>query len=30
MLRNGETWELDEPKLNDHGKPIVHDVARIL
>jgi len=30
MLRNGEPWELDEPELNNHGMPIIHDVARIL
>jgi hypothetical protein len=30
MLRNGETWELDEPELNGHGMPIIHDVARVL
>jgi len=30
MLRNGETSELDEPELNDHGMPIIHDIAMIL
>jgi len=30
MLRNGETWELDEPELNDYGMPIIHDVSRAL
>lgn len=30
MLRNGDTWELDEPELNDYGMPVLHDVARIL
>ena len=30
MLRNGETWELDEPELNDYGMPIIHDVSRVL
>jgi len=30
MLRNGEGWELDEPGLDGHGMPIIHDVARVL
>ncbi|KAN0105905.1 hypothetical protein V8E51_008781 [Hyaloscypha variabilis] len=30
MLRNGETWELDEPELNENGMPIIHDVSKIL
>ncbi len=27
MLRNGETWDLGEPELNDRGQPVVHNVA---
>lgn len=30
MLRNGESWLLDEPQTNEHGMPIVHDVAKAL
>ncbi len=30
MLRNRESWELSDPEMNDHGKPIIHDVAKIL
>jgi len=30
MLRNGETWKLEEPELNDYGIPIIHDVSRVL
>lgn len=27
MVRNGQTWDLGEPDLNDHGLPIVHNIA---
>lgn len=27
MVRNGETWDLGEPELNDRGQPIIHNVA---
>ena len=27
MLRNGDTWELGEPELNDRGQPVIHDIA---
>jgi hypothetical protein len=30
MLRNGESWLLDEPQMNDNGMLIIHDVAKLL
>jgi hypothetical protein len=30
MLRNGESWLLDEPRTNDNGMLIIHDVAKLL
>ncbi|KAL1836181.1 hypothetical protein VTJ49DRAFT_5471 [Mycothermus thermophilus] len=27
MVRNGDTWDLGEPELNDRGQPVVHNVA---
>lgn len=27
MLRNGESWELGEPEMNDRGQPVIHDIA---
>jgi hypothetical protein len=30
MLRNGERWLLDEPQKNEHGAPIIHDIANLL
>lgn len=30
MIRNGQSWELAEPELNDRGLPIIHDIAEKL
>ncbi|KAI8649791.1 Zn(2)-C6 fungal-type domain-containing protein [Fusarium keratoplasticum] len=30
MVRNNEPWELGEPGSNDHGQPVVHDIAQKL
>jgi hypothetical protein len=27
MVRNGDSWDLGEPKLNGRGQPVIHDVA---
>lgn len=27
MVRNGQTWDLGEPELNDRGQPIIHNIA---
>ncbi|KAL2269588.1 hypothetical protein VTJ83DRAFT_1772 [Remersonia thermophila] len=27
MVRNGDTWDLGDPELNDRGQPVVHNVA---
>lgn len=27
MVRNGESWELGDPELNDRGQPVIHDIA---
>lgn len=27
MIRNGESWELGEPEMNDRGQPVIHDIA---
>jgi hypothetical protein len=27
MVRNGESWELGDPELNDRGLPVVHNIA---
>lgn len=27
MVRNGQSWELGEPELNDRGQPIIHNIA---
>ncbi|TVY82746.1 Fluconazole resistance protein [Lachnellula suecica] len=30
MVRNGDTWELGEPEMNDRGVPVIHDIAKRL
>ncbi|KAF5237576.1 hypothetical protein FANTH_10767 [Fusarium anthophilum] len=30
MVRNGETWDFDEPELDDRGELIVHDIVHKL
>lgn len=30
MVRNSVPWDLGDPELNDHGQPIVHEIARKL
>lgn len=30
MVRNGESWTLGEPELNDRGLPIIHNIAEKL
>lgn len=30
MSRRSEPWELVEPGLDNHGRPILHDIAQIL
>jgi hypothetical protein len=30
MLRNGESWLLDEPRMNNNEMPIIHDIAKLL
>lgn len=27
MVRNGQSWDLGEPELNDRGQPVIHDIA---
>ncbi|KAI0189225.1 hypothetical protein F4808DRAFT_46514 [Astrocystis sublimbata] len=27
MVRNGQSWDLGEPELNDRGRPVIHDIA---
>ena len=27
MVRNGESWDLGEPELNDRSQPVIHNVA---
>lgn len=27
MVRNGESWDLGDPELNDRGQPVIHDIA---
>jgi hypothetical protein len=27
MVRNGESWELGDPEMNDRGQPVIHDIA---
>ncbi|KAJ8130392.1 hypothetical protein O1611_g3238 [Lasiodiplodia mahajangana] len=27
MVRNGQSWDLGEPELNDRGQPIIHNIA---
>lgn len=27
MIRNGDSWDLGEPELNDRGQPVIHDIA---
>ncbi|RDW64133.1 hypothetical protein BP5796_10635 [Coleophoma crateriformis] len=27
MIRNGESWELGEPEMNERGQPVIHDIA---
>lgn len=27
MIRNGESWDLGDPELNDRGQPVIHDIA---
>lgn len=27
MVRNNESWELDEPERNDRNMPVIHDIA---
>ncbi|PBP18132.1 c6 zinc finger domain containing protein [Diplocarpon rosae] len=27
MLRNGDSWDLGEPELNERGQPVIHDIA---
>ncbi|KAH8780822.1 hypothetical protein BGZ57DRAFT_941307 [Hyaloscypha finlandica] len=27
MVRNGESWDLGEPEMNDRGQPVIHDIA---
>jgi hypothetical protein len=27
MVRNGESWDLGEPDLDERGQPVIHDVA---
>ncbi|KAI1337181.1 hypothetical protein F5Y15DRAFT_163540 [Xylariaceae sp. FL0016] len=27
MVRNGQPWDLEEPDLNDRGRPVIHDIA---
>lgn len=27
MVRNGESWELGEPGMNDKSQPVIHDIA---
>lgn len=30
MVRNSQPWELGEPGLNDHGQPVMHNIAEKL
>src|SRR5271167_2077909 len=30
MVRNGESWDLGEPELNDRGLPVIHNIAEKL
>jgi hypothetical protein len=30
MVRNGESWTLGEPELNDRGLPVIHNIAEKL
>ncbi|KAL7899783.1 hypothetical protein HDV63DRAFT_371939 [Trichoderma sp. SZMC 28014] len=30
MVRNGQTWDLGEPDVNDRGQPVIHDIAQKL
>ncbi|UKZ67786.1 uncharacterized protein TrAtP1_008944 [Trichoderma atroviride] len=30
MLRNGQTWDLGEPELNERRQPVIHDIAQKL
>ncbi|KAK6956307.1 hypothetical protein Daesc_001582 [Daldinia eschscholtzii] len=27
MVRNGQSWDLGEPELNDRGQPVIHNIA---
>ncbi|KAI1263743.1 hypothetical protein F5Y18DRAFT_115044 [Xylariaceae sp. FL1019] len=27
MVRNGQSWDLGEPDLNDRGQPVIHNIA---
>ncbi|RYP80570.1 hypothetical protein DL770_006172 [Monosporascus sp. CRB-9-2] len=27
MVRNGQSWDLGEPELNDRSQPVIHDIA---
>lgn len=30
MVRNGQSWDLGEPELNDRGLPVIHNIAQKL
>ncbi|KAH6653594.1 hypothetical protein BKA67DRAFT_570465 [Truncatella angustata] len=30
MVRNGKSWDLGEPEINDQGRPLVHNIATLL
>lgn len=30
MVRNGQSWDLGEPELNDRGQPVIHNIAQKL
>ncbi len=30
MVRNGEKWALDDPKSNEDGMPVIHNVVKML
>ncbi|KAF8856893.1 hypothetical protein BDZ45DRAFT_727107 [Acephala macrosclerotiorum] len=30
MLKNEESWELDDPEMNEDGRPVIHDIAKAL
>ncbi|KAH6653415.1 hypothetical protein BKA67DRAFT_320436 [Truncatella angustata] len=30
MVRNGKSWDLGEPEINDQGQPLVHNIATLL